>query len=281
MNLRESVSNAGARTVVHGSPELSFALRLAGAAEEEILARFGSARVSTKEDGSEVTVADRCAEATMRALIRETYPSHGVLGEEEGQTRGTENYQWVLDPIDGTACYSLGIPKFGTLVALLEGPVPRLGVVHLPFTAETLYAERAKGCWYVRRGQKPKRVHVDTTVARLDAAYVSLSGLEHSEIAAAKWPQRFRLGPLICAANRVEFIGDCIQHMLVARGRLHAALDAVMHPWDSAAIVPCIQEAGGVVSTMDGRTDDIAFGGSLLSSCSLPLHNRILELLNA
>ena len=227
-----------------------------------------------------MTDADTRAEARMRALIRETYPSHGILGEEEGQTHGTEDCQWVVDPIEGTAWYSLGIPKFGTLVALLEGLVPRLGVIRLPFTAETLYAERAKGCWYARSGQKPKRVRVDATVARLAEAHVSLSGLEYSEITAARWQPRFRLTPLICGAKRTQFVGDCLQHMLVARGRLHAALAAIMHPWYSAAIVPCIQEAGGVVSTLDGETDDIPFGGSLVSSCCPQLHGQILELVN-
>jgi histidinol-phosphatase len=262
------------------SPLLSFALTLATAARDEILPRFQSTTVDAKADGSEVTEADRYAEAMMCALIREKYPSHGILGEEEGKTNGIENYQWVLDPIDGTTWFVLGIPRFGTLVALLEGRKPRLGVIHLPVTAETLYAECGKGCWYTRKGREPERVRVDSGTMALETAFVSVSGIDNSDICPGDQTKQYRLSQLIRQANRVEFVGDCIQHMLVARGYLHAALDTVMYPWDSAAIVPCIQEAGGIVSTMDGYKDDVVFGGSLLTCCSPPLHETILSLPN-
>jgi histidinol-phosphatase len=267
--------------VKHKSPELAFALRLAAAAAGEILPRFQLSSVETKADGSVVTDADRRAEAAMRALIRVTYPSHAILGEEEGKTAGDEKHEWVLDPIDGTASFVLGVPKFGTLVALLEDGLPRLGVVHLPFTSETLYAECGAGCWYTCGGHEPEPVRVDQSAARLETALISVGGVERSEIRCGKLPPQFRLTGLLRQAKRVQFVGDCIQHMLVARGRLHAALDTVMSPWDSAALVPCIQEAGGIVSTASGVTENVTFGGSLLTSANPVLHEAILRLLNA
>jgi histidinol-phosphatase len=263
------------------SPELAFALRLGAAAADQILPRFPLCPVETKADGSVVTEADRHAEAAMRALIRANYPLHAILGEEEGETAGNEEHQWVLDPIDGTASFALGIPKFGTLVALLEHGLPRVGVVHLPFTSETLYAERGAGCWYTRDDDEPEPVRVDASAATLETASISVAGVERSEIRPGELPPQYQLTGLLSQAKRVAFVGDCIQHMLVARGRIHAALDTVMSPWDSAALVPCIQEAGGVVSTASGVTENVTFGGSLLTSGNVALHEAILRSLNA
>lgn len=256
---------------------LQFALSLAEHAEREILARFPIEGVEWKTDGTEVTEADRAAEAVMRGLIVEKYPDDGILGEEGGETAGGRR-TWVLDPIDGTAWFGLGIPKFGTLVALLEDREPVLGVVHLPVTAETLYAERGGGAWYRRGTDDPRRVTVRRDITGLDAAFVSSAGVHNSEIMPGARTPPFRLTELIRRAARFRFVGDCVQHLLVAKGALHAALDPVMMPWDSAAIVPCIREAGGVASTMEGDERDVVFGGSLLTSCSSELHTEILRL---
>src|SRR5205823_2775455 len=128
------------------SAELSFAIDLAYAASREILARFPPTAVETKPDGTPLTQADRSAEAVMRKMIRAAYPAHGILGEEEGEILGDGEHQWLLDPLDGTSSFALGLPNFGTLAALLKRGYPLLGVVHLPVTSETLFAERGAGC---------------------------------------------------------------------------------------------------------------------------------------
>ncbi len=71
--------------------------------------------------------------------------------------------------------------------------------------------------------------------------------------------------------------GDCLQHALVCRGKIHAAIDTVMQPWDIAALIPCVEEAGGVATTLTGDRKNVVFGGSLLTSCHPTLHERILE----
>lgn len=262
------------------SDRLRFALTLAERAAREILARFPIDSVEFKADGTEVTEADRAAESVMREVILAEYPEHGILGEEAGETAGRGTHTWVLDPIDGTAWFGLGIPKFGTLIALLEDRTPVLGVIHLPVSGETLYAERGEGTWYRRGSAEARRVSVDPKVTGLDAAFVSSAGVHNSEIVPGARTPPFRLTQVIRRAARFRFVGDCVQHMLVAKGMLHAALDPVMMPWDSAAIVPCVREAGGEVSTMDGDTRDIVFGGSLLTASSPELHRQILELVN-
>jgi len=258
---------------------LSFALELAAVAAAEILPRFQACGMSRKGDGTIVTEADVAAKQAIRRHIRDRYPCHGIIAEEEGVTLGRESRQWVIDPLDGTTCYSYGVPKFGTLIALLEDGRPVIGVIHLPVTCETIYAQIGGGCWYVRNGASPRPVIIERAGLRLADARISLSGVDGCELrdTMAKW----HFAGLLAQAGEVEFIGDCVQYTLVARGRFHAALDPIMQPWDSAAVVPCILEAGGVVSTLDGRYDDIVFGGSILASCGRRLHEEILTVINS
>ncbi len=258
------------------SEHMAFALELATVAANEILPRFQLCDTKIKDDGSLVTEADQAAERAMRSLIAERYPSHSVLGEEEGETDGNAAQQWIIDPIDGTSSFALGIPMFGTLIGLFEDGSPQLGVIHLPVTGENLYAENGSGCWYVRGNRQRQQVRVDSSVTTLSSALVSLSGFSETELRSGK--QKDCFDAFLNKSNSVTFVGDCIQHLLVAHGRLHIAFDTLMHPWDSAAIIPCIREAGGVVSTLDGDYNHIAFGGSLLSSCSLSLHEEVLQI---
>src|SRR3954451_11725 len=89
-----------------------------------------------KPDHSPVTVADRGAEQAMRAVLAERFPDHGVLGEEFGLDRPEARLRWVLDPIDGTRAFVSGRPTFGTLIALLDGATPVVGVIDQPITRE-------------------------------------------------------------------------------------------------------------------------------------------------
>lgn len=259
---------------------LALARELPRIAEREILPRFQSVTVEHKADGTEITEADRAAEVAMRAAIRKQYPSHGIQGEEGKDINPGSDRQWILDPIDGTTWFALGLPRFGTLVALLEEGEPVLGVIHLPITHETMYASSGKGCWYQRGGEVPTRVRVDDSVSQLPEAFISSAGVHNSEIEPVEGHVPIQLGPVIRRARKFRFIGDCIQHMMVARGQIHAAVDTIMEPWDTAALVPCIQEAGGVASTMGGDRTNVVFGGSLVTASHPRLHEKILDILS-
>lgn len=256
---------------------LDFALELARAAEPVILSRYRNPSISRKADNTEVTDGDRKAEEMMRELIGRRYPSHAVLGEEFGAT-GSEGaeWRWVLDPIDGTASYSLGVPLFGTLVGLLRDGKPEVGVVNLPALGETLYAARGQGCWFQLPDTQPARVRVQPVDALDRAVVMGPSGLS-SPPPAERVALFHRMLPLIGRAAKFRFGGDCLQHVVVCRGLAHVAIDPVMHPWDIAALVPCVEEAGGVVSTMDGRRENVVFGGSLLSCCGERLLGEVLN----
>ncbi len=266
---------------IHGDLKslLDFALELARTAENRILPRYQGCDVMIKPDGSEVTVADREAETAMRDLICQRYPSHKILGEEYGSSSSEEaDFLWVLDPIDGTASFTLGVPLFGTLVALLRRGNPVLGVIHMPVLRETTYAATGLGCWFRTADFEPVRLRV-VKKETLGEAVVSAGGIHASDLQPETDRPRYRLSTYIQTARKFRFIADCAQHALVCRGRLQAALDPVMYPWDNAAIVPCIREAGGKATTVNGDEDNVVFGGSLLISCGEPLHTELVQVL--
>jgi histidinol-phosphatase len=255
---------------------LAFALELARAAEQVILPLYQRCVVSLKADGSEVTEADRGAEAVMRQMIAARHPAHAILGEEEGGAASPAAARWILDPIDGTTSFAAGVPLFGTLVAFLEDDQPVVGVMHFPVLGETVFAARGLGCRFAARGRPAESVRVARPVP-LREALVSCTALHGTDILPGE--VAYRLTPVVRGARKFRFFSDCVQHALVCRGNIHVAIDTLMKPWDIAALVPCIEEAGGVASTADGRREGLVFGGSLVSSCDRALHDEVLGLM--
>src|SRR6266853_6132649 len=210
---------------------LEFALSLAKAADAEIMPVFRNCTFSLKPDGTEVTEADKRAEEVMREIIGKRFPKHLVLGEEfGGPDKPTKEPLWVLDPIDGTTSFALGLPIFGTLIAYLENGEPQVGVIHFPAMGETVYAAKGSGCWVRVRGENAKQVKVSGTT-ELRQAFVSACSASPSDIDPPKSGPAYKLSALIPKARRFRFISDCVQHALVAQGRIDAAVDAVMNPW--------------------------------------------------
>lgn len=252
--------------------QLDLALSLLTVSRAEILPRFRHTVTETKRDGTPVTEADRAAERAMRAQLHAAVPEHRVTGEEYGTSGPADaRHEWLLDPVDGTAWFTLGIPVFGTLIALLEDGEPVVGVIDLPAMDETVYAARGHGCWYRQGATPPVRVQV-APVATMAEAYVSGSGTHGSDLTDGT----FRLTRVVQTSGKFRFVADCLQHAMVCRGVLHAAIDTKMAPWDSAAIVPCITEAGGVVAGLDGTRSRVAYAGSLVTAASEPLLQQIL-----
>jgi histidinol-phosphatase len=256
------------------SSELALALNLARTAESEILPRFRTVAATRKPDGTEVTAADREAERTMREHLADARPDHAVLGEEFGETGPDDaRYQWVLDPVDGTAGFTIGVPLFGTLVALLEEGTPVVGVIHFPALGETVYAARGEGCRF-RTETDERTVRVDP-VSSVAEATITTTALHSSDVTATAEQTPYRVTELVRRAGKFRFVTDCLQHALVARGRTHAAVDTIMHPWDIAALVPCVREAGGVAGALDPAADDLVHGGSLVTAGSEALLDAV------
>lgn len=234
--------------------------RLAGG---EALSRFRAAalEVETKPDGSPVTAADRATEQVARDFITRNFPEDGIVGEELGVTRPAARRRWYLDPIDGTRAFVRGVPLWGTLVAVVEDETVLAGAIYCPAVDECVVAERGAGCFWNGR---PTRV---SEVASLAAATILTTDVQSPTPG---------LDRLLRQGAMSRTWGDCYGYVLVATGRAEVMVDLIMNPWDSAALQPIIEEAGGVFTDLAGNAT--AFGGSSLA-CNAKLAVQVQQLL--
>lgn len=250
---------------MHFLAELDVARAAARAGAEAAASRFGgSFERRRKADATWVTEADTEAEAAVRAVLRDAFPDHNVLGEEEGLRQVSDGAPtWVVDPIDGTANFVAGIPIWATLVALVVDGRSVVGVAHAPALGEVYEAAAGGGA---RMNGKPIRVE---PVPSLAEATVLYGGARHFDPAA--------LARLLARAGRDRGLGDFWGHLLVARGAAHAMVEAApLSLWDVAALQPIVAEAGGRLTGLDGA--EWAPGSGCLTSCG-PLHEELVALL--
>jgi histidinol phosphatase-like enzyme (inositol monophosphatase family) len=246
---------------------LEFAVEIARRAGRISLAHFQTGvAVEHKSDLSPVTVADRQAELLIRQLITEKFPDDGIIGEELGPVGQRARRRWLIDPIDGTRTFVRGVPLFGVMVALEIDADAVLGVIHLPALDETIFAARGEGCWWNGR-----RARVSET-ATLEHALVLATDVERLE-------QRSRRSAWDRLRSRVESCrtwGDCYGYALVATGRAEAMIDPVLSVWDAAPVCPIVEEAGGVVTDLDGRP---GYGSGHLIATNAALARQMRELI--
>lgn len=197
-----------------------------------------------KGDSSPVTIADRAAEAAMRAYLTRRFPDHGILGEEGGLDRPAARMRWVLDPIDGTRAFITGRPTFGVLVALMDGPAPILGVIDQPVTGERWVGAAGRATQFRgrhgRAGCRP--------CPALAAAELSCTAPEIFTPA-----QTMAWRRLQSAAQRTSWGGDCYAYGLLALGSIDVIAEPGLQVWDWAALVPVIEGAGGRVTDWAGN----------------------------
>ena len=207
-----------------------------------------------KSDDSPVTIADRQSERLMREMIEERYPHHSILGEEEGESRPGASFRWILDPSDGTKSFVAGVPMYAVLVGLEREGVPVVGAVAIPPSGEMLTAATGQGCLW------NGRVARASTTRDLSQAVISTTDFQ----------DMYRTGKgaafdRICQHSRmVRGWGDAYGHVLVATGRIDVMLDALMSPWDCAALVPVLQEAGATFTDWQGNST--IYGGNAFST---------------
>jgi histidinol phosphatase-like enzyme (inositol monophosphatase family) len=216
--------------------------------------RRPSLAVERKADDSPVTVADREAEELLRRRIGERFAGDAILGEEFGAQDGVSGYRWVLDPIDGTKSFIHGVPLYTTLVAVLEGDVARVGVIHAPALGETVYAATGGGCWYLSDGAPgvpPQRASV-SKIARLRDGLLLTS--EIASFSRERRPDALDVYlELERQARLARTWGDGYGYLMVATGRAEVMIDPVMNLWDAAPLQPIIEEAGGRLTDWQGR----------------------------
>jgi histidinol-phosphatase len=257
---------------------LDFALDLSREAGEFILPLWRVAAVEHKADGTEVTEADRGAEQLLRRRIAARYPDHAILGEEFGGDRTTDaEHLWLLDPVDGTASFAIGLPLFGSLISYIRRGEPCVGLIGMHALGETVFAATGQGCWRRRGEGAPERVRT-SAVEDPAAAYVLSTSFENTDLDPKHPSPQVSLSRLYQQARRFRWSGDCVNYALLCQGHVDVALDPRMNPWDIAALAPCVREAGGVLSSIDGN-EDVVWQPNLVASANRTLHEKVLKLM--
>lgn len=242
---------------------LAIALRANEIAGEVIMPLYRAGIVAElKADQTPVTEADRNAELAIREFLARECPGHGVVGEEFGETPGDGRHRWILDPIDGTASFIRHVPLFGTLIALERDGQPVVGVIGCHAAGETAYAATGHGAFI---NGVPIRVSSVTELREGLVCVGSTTGVTR------RYPGA--LEGLLASARWVQTWGDCYGYLMVASGRADAMLDPIMNLWDVAALYPVITEAGGRITTWDGKE---GVGESAVATNGT-LHAAILE----
>ena len=254
--------------------DLSLALALAGDADLISLNRFHAVDliVTTKPDRTPVTDADQAVERSIRAGIEAARPHDAILGEEYG-TVGEGSRQWIIDPIDGTANFLRGVPIWGTLIALAVDGDPIVGVVSAPALGKRWYAARGMGAWGMAHDQEPTRLKV-SGVRELSDASLSYNSLQG-------WDGEGRVDDVIALSRAVwrsRAIGDMWSYMLLAEGSLDIVGEFDLKPYDMAALIPIVEEAGGRFTSVDGVPGP--WSGSALATNGL-LHEPVLAALGS
>ena len=295
------------RTLFTLDEDLNLALRLADIADAISRERYLALdlEVTTKPDSTPVTDADRAIEQALIDVLSRERGEDYLLGEEFGEQAGRlaeheigegehPHRQWIIDPIDGTSNFLRGVPVWATLIALAVDGVPVVGVVSAPALGKRWWAATGNGAWLDESGDAlgtialpdglngivhdrmieqpaPRRLRV-SQVAELADASLSYNSLQH-------WDRAGYLDQLISLSRtvwRTRAYGDMWSYMLVAEGAVDAVAEFDLKPYDMAALMPIVIEAGGRFSAVTGEPD--CWHGSALATNGL-IHDAMLDAL--
>ncbi|MEO1197664.1 MAG: histidinol-phosphatase [Pseudomonadota bacterium] len=264
---------------MHQPPPFSFFHALADAARAAILPLFRQTLfVDDKRSGpglersdfDPVTEADRNAERAMRALIEETYPDHGIVGEEFGDKPAQSPFTWVLDPIDGTRAFIAGLPTWGTIIGLTRDNAPVAGLFDQGFIGERVWGD-GQAAWYRGPvGEHSARVRPmpDLGAATLMTTTPALFQMPEERAAYDRVEAETRL---------VRYGGDAYSYALLALGQIDVVVETGLAPYDIVGMIPIVEGAGGCVTNWIGRS--AAQGGRVLAVGDLRLHASVRDLL--
>lgn len=224
--------------------------------------------VVQKADKSFVTALDRTSEEMIRKIISASFPLHAILGEEEGQDRVIDDYLWVVDPLDGTHNLINGIPLFAVSVGVIYQNEFVAGAICLPLSGDVYVAELGQGAY-----KNGERILVSN---KLDFASCSLafdSGFRNFE-----GPQFDILEALAPHAFNARVFGCSVGNLaLLAEGSIDVVVEFDDYPWDNAAGVVIVREAGGCVTDVDGS--DFVFEGRRYVASNGLVHGEVMNMI--
>jgi histidinol-phosphatase len=227
-----------------------------------------------KPDRTYVTAADTAIERLLRERIADAYPGHAVTGEEYGVDAPGASVRWYLDPIDGTHNYMRGVPLFGTLIAVERDSELQAAVISAPALGQRWHAWRGGGAWAAATGhpEASRRLAVSGIATLRDSQllYASARDIEASGLAPG-------FGSLLDEVWRDRGFGDFWGYTLVAEGAAEIMVELGLSPWDAAAPLVLVEEAGGRATDYQGRRSIIS--GTFLASNGR-LHDEVLGILS-
>ncbi len=245
----------------------SFSRFLANRSGEIIKSYFRTnINVESKSDLSPVTIADKKSEEAMRETIMKEFPQHGILGEEFGVHNGNAEYQWILDPIDGTKSFVCGAISFGTLIALMKNGEPILGVINQPILEHFLIGDNKTA------ELNDQKVRVRDCKKINEAVLVTT---DHYNIGKYQDQQKFE--SLVKKVKLYRGWGDCYGYYLLASGYIDIMIDPIMNIWDSMALIPVVKGAGGIITDYQGND---AVKGTSIVATSPAIHGEVVKILN-
>lgn len=252
------------------SPFLKTAIEAAKAAQQVIDKYYnGEFEVEIKPDQSPVTIADIETEETIKKIILDAFPNHGFFGEETGKVNEDAEYNWLIDPIDGTKSFVRGYPFFSTQIALMHRDELIVGVSNAPGFKEMAYAEKGKGAWL--NGEKIKVGNI----SELSKATLSLGNI--ATIASKQQWQT--VGELIQEVHRIRGYGDFYHYHLLASGKIDVVIESDVNILDIAALAVIINEAGGRFTDLSGQS--LTLDTTSVLACNLAAtHEQLLNRLN-
>ncbi len=242
---------------------------------------FGSiSKYETKQDQSNiVTEYDFKSEKEITRLIQLSYPDHNILGEEDGFSNKGSEYTWIIDPLDGTSNYAAGIPWFGVLIALLKNDQPMLSGAFLPISDELYYATKGGGAF---KNDQKIQVSGERNLRNILCCY----SLDFSEDPSRTEQEVHIIKRLVQSCRNMRSTNSLVDFCFTAEGKLGAAINQTMKVWDIAATQLILEEAGAVVTDIDGNQivydlSDHSINQNFSAIAASPvLHEKIRALIN-
>ncbi|MSQ31729.1 MAG: inositol monophosphatase [Dehalococcoidia bacterium] len=220
----------------------------------------------SKGRGNVVSEADFAADKVLKQLFIDQYPDFGILSEESEAVKGTTEYQWIIDPLDGSRNYVSGVPHFAVNIALVRGKEILLGLTYDPSRKEIFTSVKGNGTYL--NGKQVwvgKAASLRDSVVGLDMGYNDARGKEALRLLIDLWP----------GMQSIRIMGSAALGMAyVASGRLDVYFHHNLYPWDVAPGILMIQEAGGVITDRNGNPMTFEIGN--LISANKAVHNDFL-----
>jgi myo-inositol-1(or 4)-monophosphatase len=225
-----------------------------------------------KEGFDPVTAADRTVEQFIRREVERAYPQHGIVGEEYGTSREGARHQWIVDPIDGTRSFMMGLPTWGTLIGLTQDGKPIAGVMSQPFTGELFWGSSIGAFTSGPLGT------LDLRARACPGLPFAVLGSTHPSLFKTK-DELARFESVAGQVKMPRYGGDCYLYCLLAAGCVDLIVEASLKTFDVAALIPIIERAGGVITTWDGKC--ALNGGRILAAGDKRVHAEAMCVLNS